>query len=226
MSVTIRAETPASSNRFATVRASRPESSSQPCTATLPFRTSTLTAICSGQLRAAVLTRSGSRTAAVPRITRLTPASIQASTLARVRMPPPNCTGIETALRIASTAAPFTARPWAEPFRSTTCSQLKPALTNCSAWSAGEVLNTVASFMSPRSSRTQWPSFRSMAGKRITGATPGSWRAASGPRFGIFRGGTERPRYCPWPPPRESVRHGWRRRRPRPRLQGRRRRSG
>ncbi len=164
MSVTISAETPASSNRLATVSASRPESSSQPCTATWPLRTSTLTAICSGHRLAAVFTSSGSRTAAVPRITRLTPASIQVSMFASERTPPPSCTGIETALRIASTAAPFTARPSAEPFRSTTCSHSNPAATQVRAWSAGCSLNTVAVAKSPCSTRTHWPSFRSMAG--------------------------------------------------------------
>ena len=50
---------------------------SSPGTATLPPRTSTLTAICPGCAGAQVFTSSGSRTAAVPRMTRLTPASIQ-----------------------------------------------------------------------------------------------------------------------------------------------------
>ena len=39
-------------------------------------------------------------TATVPRITRLTPPSIQPSIEARVRTPPPSCTGIETAPRM------------------------------------------------------------------------------------------------------------------------------
>ncbi len=164
MSVTIRAETPASSKRRATVRGSRPESSSQPCTATLPPRTSTLTAICSGHSRAAVFTSSGSRTAAVPRITRLTPRSIHPSMFSSERMPPPSCTGMETASRIASTAAPLTALPSAEPVRSITCNHSNPASDQILAWSAGESLKTVAVEKSPCTTRTHWPSFRSMAG--------------------------------------------------------------
>ena len=164
MSVMIRAETPASSKRRATVMASRSLSSVQPCTATLPLRTSTLTAICSGQALAASRTISGSRTATVPRITRETPASIQPSMSARVRMPPPSCTGTETAPRISPTAAWFTALPETAPFRSTTWIQWKPPSTQARAWAAGEVLNTVAVARSPWTTLTHWPSFRSMAG--------------------------------------------------------------
>ena len=79
-------------------------------------------------------------------------------------MPPPSWTGTETASRMASTAAAFTALPSTAPFRSTTWIQGKPDCAHCRAWSAGEVLNTVAVSRSPCSTRTHWPSFRSMAG--------------------------------------------------------------
>ncbi len=71
---------------------------------------------------------------------------------------------MDTASRIASTARALTERPSTAPFRSTTCSQEKPARANLMAWSAGELLKTVALSMSPWSRRTHWPSLRSMAG--------------------------------------------------------------
>ena len=52
-------------------------------------------------LARASFTSSGSRTAAVPMMTRATPLPSQASTVARSRMPPPSCTGIVTALQDA-----------------------------------------------------------------------------------------------------------------------------
>ena len=74
-----------------------------------------------GKRRAACRTSSGSRTAMVPRMTRLTPLSSQASIVARSRMPPPSCTGIPTLFRIAPTAAALTGRPAKAPSRSTRC---------------------------------------------------------------------------------------------------------
>jgi len=164
MSVMMRAPTPASSNRFATVTASRSVLSVQPWVATLPARTSTLTAICSGQSRDASITISGWVTATVPRMTLDTPASIQRSTSWRLRTPPPSWTGVETAPRMASTASPLTARPSTAPLRSTTWIQWKPAPAQVLAWLAGEVLKTVAVPRSPCRTRTHSPSFRSMAG--------------------------------------------------------------
>ena len=69
-----------------------------------------------------------------------------------------------TADRIAPTAAPFTGAPAKAPFRSTRCSHLHPAASNAAACAPGSVPNTVAVAMSPRSRRTQAPSFRSIAG--------------------------------------------------------------
>ena len=46
-----------------------------------------------GIVRAAAFTSAGSRTAAVPMMTRLTPLSSHASIVARSRMPPPSCSG-------------------------------------------------------------------------------------------------------------------------------------
>ena len=97
-------------------------------------------------------------------MTRLTPASIQRSMSASVRMPPPSCTGTDTDERIFSTAALFTAWPCTAPFRSTTWIQWKPASTNAFACAPGSVLKTVAVERSPCRTRTHWPSFRSIAG--------------------------------------------------------------
>ncbi len=44
------------------------------------------------------------------------------------------------------------------------CSHAHPASAKARACAAGSLPNTVAFAMSPRSSRTHWPSFRSMAG--------------------------------------------------------------
>ena len=86
-----------------------------------------------------------------------------------VRMPPPNCVGTSTALRISCTAARLTGWPSTAPLRSTRCSHSQPAWAKALAWAAGLSLNTVARAMSPRSRRTHLPSFKSMAGNRIMG---------------------------------------------------------
>ena len=70
----------------------------------------------------------------------------------------------ETAMGIASTAAPLTGAPLKAPFRSTRCSHSQPAAAKARAWAAGSSLNTVAASMSPRKRRTHWPSLRSIAG--------------------------------------------------------------
>src|SRR5262245_54133397 len=101
-------------------------------------------------------------------ITRVTPFPSHASTVAGLRMPPPSCTGIDTASRMRSTAAAFIGLPAKAPSRSTTCRYSKPCASNAWAWPAGSRLNTVARAMSPCSRRTHRPSLRSMAGKRIT----------------------------------------------------------
>ena len=108
--------------------------------------------------------RPGSLTAAVPRMTRLTPSSSQRAMVAMSRMPPPSCTGMPAAATMAATAAAFTGRPAKAPLRSTTWSQRQPAAANSRACAAGSALKTVAVAISPRTRRTQAPSFRSMAG--------------------------------------------------------------
>ena len=56
------------------------------------------------------------------------------------RMPPPSCTGMVDARRgWRATAAPFTGRPANAPFRSTTCSQAKPAVLPGARLRAGVV---------------------------------------------------------------------------------------
>ncbi len=92
-----------------------------------------------GKARQASRTSSGFLAAALPRMTRRTPAPSQRSTAAMSRMPPPSCTGTSTAARIACTAAPFTVCPANAPLRSTTCSHEQPACTHRRACAAGSV---------------------------------------------------------------------------------------
>ena len=77
-------------------------------------------------------------------MTRVTPAASQASICPMLRMPPPSCTGIVTAARIAFTAASFTGLPAKAPLRSTTCTQPNPAASQAAACAPGSVPNTVA----------------------------------------------------------------------------------
>src|SRR6266478_7633906 len=160
-----------SSKRCAISSAVTCDVSAQPSTATLPSRASRPTATRPGNFFAAPFTSSGSRTAAVPIITRAMPFASQASTVSRSRMPPPSCTGMETAFSIASTAGAFIGLPAKAPSRSTTCRYSNPCAAKLRACAAGSRLNTVARAMSPCSSRTHWPFFRSMAGNRIMECT-------------------------------------------------------
>ncbi len=84
MSVKMIAATPASSNRCAISSAVTCEVSAQPSTATLPSRASRPTATRPGNFFAAPFTSSGSRTAAVPMMTRVMPLSSQASMVCEV----------------------------------------------------------------------------------------------------------------------------------------------
>ena len=79
-----------------------------------------------GNCFAASFTSAGSRTAAVPMMTRLTPFSSQPSMVFMSRMPPPSCTQSPTASRMRSTAATFIGLPANAPSRSTTCRCSKP----------------------------------------------------------------------------------------------------
>src|SRR5580693_7258031 len=162
------AATPASSKRCAMSSADSSNVAAQPSTATLPLRASSPTATRPGCARAASLTSAGSRTAAVPMMTRATPLPSQPSMVARSRMPPPSCSGILTAPRIPSTAETFIGLPANAPSRSTICRYSKPCRSNACACAAGSRLNTVARAMSPCCRRTARPSLRSMAGNRIT----------------------------------------------------------
>src|ERR1700722_12811367 len=161
------AATPASSKRCARSSAESCDVSAQPWVATLPSRASRPTATRFGNTRAAALTKAGSRTAAVPMITRSTPLPSQPSTVAMSRMPPPSCTHRPTVSRMRSTAAAFIGLPAKAPSRSTTCRWRKPSASKVCACAAGSRLNTVARAMSPCWSRTHTPSLRSIAGKRI-----------------------------------------------------------
>src|SRR3569833_479662 len=175
------AATPASSNRSAISSAGTSEVSAQPSTATLPSRASRPTATRPGNAFAAGLTNSGSRTAAVPMMTRVMPLVSHASTVLRSRMPPPSCTGILTVCSIASTACAFIGLPAKAPSRSTTCRYSKPCSAKLLACAAGSRMNTAARAMSPCSRRTHWPFFRSTAGNRIIGKLSSS---RSSPRRG------------------------------------------
>src|SRR5947207_5511379 len=95
------------------------------------------------------------------------PSASQLSIAARSRIPPPSWILRSTAWRIARTASPLTECPAKAPSRSTTCSQRKPIAANWRACAAGSSLNTVALAISPRTSRTQAPPLRSIAGNRI-----------------------------------------------------------
>ena len=81
-------------------------------------------------------------------------------------MPPPSCTGISspTSARMALIAGSLTGLPAKAPFRSTRCRRRAPASSQRRAIAAGSSPKVVEAFMSPCCRRTQWPSFRSMAG--------------------------------------------------------------
>ena len=149
------AATPASSKRRAMSSAVSSDVSAQPSTATLPSRASSPTATRPGYFFAASFTSAGSRTAAVPMMTRLTPFSSQPSTVAMSRMPPPSCTHSLTVSRMRSTAA-----------RSPACRRTRrrdrrradtrsPASRRPAPARPGSRLNTVARAMSPCSRRTR-----------------------------------------------------------------------
>ena len=118
------------------------EVSAQPSTATLPPRASMPTAIWPGiSARGLAARDSGSRTAAVPRMTRATPllepaldrrqvADAAAELHRDARRPS----------RMASTAAPFTGLPAKAPSRSTTCSHSKPCVSKLARLRGGIVV--------------------------------------------------------------------------------------
>src|SRR5476651_4569 len=86
--------------------------------------------------------------------------------VSRSRMPPPSCTGISesSAPMMSLIAASLRGLPETAPFRSTTWSRRAPFPAHCAATLPGSFENTVADSMRPCSRRTQWPSFRSIAG--------------------------------------------------------------
>ena len=132
-SVKTMAATPQSSKRRARSTTAKSTVSAQPSTATRPPRASMPTTMRPGKARQAPRTRSGSRSAAVPRMTRATPAANQVSIAAMSRMPPPNCRGMSIAAKIAVTASWLTLAPAKAPSRSTTCSQAQPARAKATA---------------------------------------------------------------------------------------------
>jgi len=138
----------------------------QPSVATLPSRASKPTMMWPGNAVQASWTKPGLFTAAVPMITVLIPSSSKRSMVSKSRMPPPNCTGISspTAFRMDLMADSFLSLPANAPFRSTKCKRRAPLLIQWLAMAPGSSEKTVALSISPCSSRTQWPSLRSIAG--------------------------------------------------------------
>ena len=79
----------------------------------------------------------GSVTAAVPRITRDTPASRYFWMVSRLRMPPPISTFKSVFLQIAAITGKLGVVPSLAPSRSTVWSHLAPAAWKSAAWAAG-----------------------------------------------------------------------------------------
>src|SRR5260221_591876 len=113
--------------RFSACPGASPRSRASAARASMP------TTMRPGWARQARLTRSGSRNATVPRMTRRMPRSSQLAIPASSRIPPPNWTGSVVAATIASTAAAFRGLPAKAPSRSTTCSHSKPAAAKARA---------------------------------------------------------------------------------------------
>ena len=86
-------------------------------------------------------------------------------------MPPPIWIGVfsPTALIISRITFSFFGLPATAPFRSTMCRRRAPSADQCLAIATGSSENTVAESMRPCCKRTQWPSFRSIAGMISTG---------------------------------------------------------
>ena len=147
--------------------------------------------------RAASFTSAGSRTAAVPMMTRVTPLPSQPSIVARSRMPPPSCTGILTASRMRSTAAAFIGLPAKAPSRSTMCRYSKPCAAN-SARLRGRIAieHRRARHVALLQAHGIRRSFRSMAGNRITASTSGNSRSAPGRASGSSPDGIACRRCC------------------------------
>src|SRR3990167_1882878 len=97
--------------------------------------------------------------------------------VSRSRMPPPSCTGIlsPTSRRMALIAGSLTGLPAKAPLRSTRCRRRAPASSQRRAIAAGSSPKVVETFMSPFSRRTQWPSFRSMAGISSMAGAAARW---------------------------------------------------
>ena len=137
-------------------------------------------------------TKSGSRTATVPRMTRATPLSSQPSTVAHVA---DAAAELHRHLvdrledRLDRRAVHRLAGEGAVEVDDV---QIVEALASAKALRLrGRIaLNTVARAMSPCTRRTHWPSFRSMAGNRITAPTSGNWRSAQARAPGSSPGGT------------------------------------
>ena len=105
--------------------------SSQPLMATLPSFRSAPTAILSPYWATAWAVKSGSVTAAVPKITRLAPASRYRRTVSILRMPPPTSTKRPVWAAIRSMVGRLVVWPVLAPSRSTRWRWVAPAASNC-----------------------------------------------------------------------------------------------
>eukprot|EP01022_Parablepharisma_sp_SALTPOND_P016882 TRINITY_DN2582_c0_g2_i1.p1 TRINITY_DN2582_c0_g2~~TRINITY_DN2582_c0_g2_i1.p1 ORF type:complete len:507 (-),score=145.21 TRINITY_DN2582_c0_g2_i1:939-2459(-) len=164
MSVNTMAATSGLSNLRAASKKCSPQSSVQPCTATMPSRASMPMTTRPGKSSAASWAVQGSRAARVPRITRSTPSSRACLRPSRSRTPPPSCTGMLRPAQMRSITAALAGRPSTAPSRSTTCRRTAPWSCQWRAMATGSWLNTVSRSMRPCCKRTQRPPLRSTAG--------------------------------------------------------------
>ena len=96
--------------------------SSHPSIATCPsFASIPSTIFSAPNFSIAALTKLGSLIAILPRMTRLTPQASLSSIAFNVRIPPPNCTGIDTASIICLITTSLTPLPSFAPSKSIRC---------------------------------------------------------------------------------------------------------
>jgi len=164
--------TPASATCCAKAVARVPVVSTHPLTCTKPSRASMPTAIASPKRRTRTARTSTLSSARVPMIARAAPAARSCSTCASLRNPPPTSTGMPIARTMRSITAVCRGSPWNAPSRSTTCNCSAPCSRQASACATGSSAYTVTSSALPCRSRTQRPSFKSIAGRMIIRSSP------------------------------------------------------
>ncbi len=145
ISVQMTVRTPRASMRRRKSSAVRPESSRQPLMATLPSRRSAPTAIFSPYFCTAPASRRSSLTAAVPRMTRPTPAAKARSMASMSRSPPPHSTKRPVSAVMRSIMPRLGVPPSRAPSRSTVCICAAPLALKSLATATGSSLYTVIS---------------------------------------------------------------------------------